>query len=198
MSANKEHIYQIGSKELRINKSSISWTNKLLNNIIHEPTEIRYGTAPIEIDMFTIGTKYRIDLRDDDGNTFMVSIKSYFGIGRDKKFNQYQEIADLLWDYFFAERFGLVVSEWEEGKTQRIGKFEIDLTSLTRKVSWNGSRGITMSFEEMELLPRFDHLLINSNLQSDKYMKLYYLEEWNWPLIQEILQRTKETDVNIL
>lgn len=191
MKDNKEHTYKIGSKELRINRNSILWKNKLLNSTMDIPSEIKYGVTSIDVDMFSIGTKYRIDLKDSEGRVFTISIKSYFGIGKNKKFNQYEEIINVIWNNFFSELFYRVISEWEQGKPQKVGKFEIDSNSLTR-IEHIGQKKVKMSFDEMELLPRFDHLLINSKHDSNKYLRLYYLEDWNWHLVYDILERAKE------
>jgi hypothetical protein len=183
--------FQIGSKELNIDDKSIFWSNRVFDRIITNPTLIKYGTAPIQIEMFTVGVAYRVDLKDDQGNTFSISIRSFFGIGRNRKFNQFHEIADLIWDRFFEDRFSQIITDFDEGKTLHIGRFEISADGFTRK-NKNDSADFQMSFDEMVLLPRYDHLLINSNVNTNKYIRIYYLEEWNWPYIQTLLQIAKE------
>jgi hypothetical protein len=79
-----------------------------------------------------------------------------------------------------------LVEKWENGETIEVAKFLIDSKGITKKL---GPHEITFSFDEMKLYPRFDHLLINSKLKDDKFMKLIYLDHWNWPLVNEIVNR---------
>ena len=178
--------FKIGNRELHIEPSKIYWENQLLDNLIEQPTQIRYGIAPIQLDMFTIGTNFKIQLRNEKNDRFNISLKSYFGIGRDNKFQLYEQIADSVWDNFFAMPFSELVEKWENGETIEVAKFLIDAKGITKKL---GPHEINFSFDEVKLLPRFDHLLINSKLKDDKFMKLNYLDHWNWPLVNEIINR---------
>ena len=188
-------IFNLGNKELHIEPSKVYWENQLFDNLIEHPTQIRYGMTPIQLDMFTIGTNYKIQLRNEKNDRFNISLKSYFGIGRAKKYRLYEQIADSIWDTFFATQFAELVEKWENGETIEVAKFLLDSNGITKKL---GPNKITMSFDEMKLFPRFDHLLINSKLKNDKFMKLHYLDHWNWPLINEIVNRAIKTDANKL
>lgn len=177
------NIYKVGNKGLHIGETKIFWENQLFDSVIEHPTQIRYGIAPIELDMFTIGRNFKIQLRNENDDRLNISLKSYFGIRKARKHQLYEQIADEIWDQFFATPLAELIYNWENGQKIIIGNFEIDNSSVTC------TRGITRRFDEMQLLPRFDHLLINSSEQHDKYMKLNYLEDWNWPLVNEILHR---------
>jgi hypothetical protein len=190
--SSKVEIFKIGNKQLNIDESKVYWENKLFEGAIEHPTELRYGTQPIELDMFTIGTSHRIELRNANKEKLTISVKSYFGIRRREKFSLYQQIADMIWDNFFEKPFEKIVTDWESGQTISIGRFIIDQNGLTKK---GGSDGITMSFDEIQMFHRYDHLLINSKIKVDKFMKLMYLEDWNWPIIHEILCRKVESRV---
>lgn len=180
------NVFKIGNRELHIESSRIYWENQLFDNLIEQPTQIRYGIAPIQLDTFTIGTNFKIQLRNEKNDRLNISLKSYFGIGRSRKYQLYEQIADAIWDNFFAIPFAELVEKWKNGETIEVAKFLIDSNGITKKL---GPHKITMNFNEMNLLPRFDHLLINSTLKADKFMKLYYLDHWNWPLVNEIINR---------
>ncbi len=180
--------FVIGGKELQITDSKVRWENKMLNSLVHQPNEIKFGGLPIEIDLLTVGTKYQIDLRDETGSTLRIPIKSYFRIGIERRFNLYQEIVTLIWNNFFADMYDSLVNAWENGDTVRIGDYEFDSNGMTRK---EGLRGITMTFDEMDLQPRTDHLLINSKIKDDKWTKIIDLEDWNSPLVKELLYHIK-------
>ncbi len=187
------NIFQIGNKELHISEHRIHWENQLFDSVIEQPTEIRFGAAPIELDMFTIGTNYKIQLRNKKNDRLNVSLKSYFGIGRTKKYELFNQIADITWDYFFADHLADLTQRWEGGETISVGAFELDRKGITRKT---GSKSISIRFDELKILARFDHLLLNSTEQSDKFIKLNYLKDWNWPVVNEIINRAINTDVN--
>jgi hypothetical protein len=180
------NVFKIGNRELHIEPSKIYWENQLFDNLIEQPTEIRYGIAPIELDMFNIGTNFKIQLQNEKNDRLNISLKSYFGIDRSKKHQLYEQIADAIWDNFFAVPFAELVEKWENGKTIEVANFLIDLNGITKKL---GPHNITMNFDEMKLFPRFDHLLINSKVKTHKFMKLHYLDHWNWPLVNEIINR---------
>lgn len=57
--------FTIGTKILIIEKHKLFWENKIFSNLVENPTEIKYYTSPIQIDLFTIGTKYSIDVRNE-------------------------------------------------------------------------------------------------------------------------------------
>ncbi|GAA5037369.1 hypothetical protein GCM10011506_33600 [Marivirga lumbricoides] len=177
-------IFKVGNNELHIEPNKIYWDNKLLNSQLENPTQIRYGLAPIQIDMFTIGTNFKIQLRNENKDRLNISLKSYFGIGKTKKHQHYNHIADVIWDAYFSILFTELTQKWEKGETIDIDKFRFDLYGITKSI---GTNKITITFDEMKLLPRFDHLLINSKLNTEKFIKLHYLDHWNWPLINEIL-----------
>lgn len=185
--------FNIGDKELCIGPTKIHWENQLFDSFIEHPTKIRFGISPIEFDMFTIGSKFKIELKNEKNEIFKIALNSYFGIGRKRKYQLYDQIVDVIWNNYFAEPFGNLLRDWENGQTISVGKYDIDSYGITRKV---GVRGINMSFEEMELLPRFDHLLVNSKVNSNKYLKLIYLDDWNWPLINDILYKKSKMHVS--
>ncbi len=178
--------FQIGSKELQITETEVRWENKVFDTIVTNPTELRFGLAPIEVDMFTIGTNHKIELRNYEDQQLTVSIKSYFGLGRSRRFGLYEQVIDAIWDRFFADYFGEIVQSWEDGETLFVGNFVINSTGLTKKAGLKTTR---IDFEDMRLLPRHGHLLINSKKEEGKYMRLNHLEDWNWPVVNEIVER---------
>lgn len=179
-----ETKFKIGSKELQIEPTKIYWDNKLINNLVENPTQIRFGIAPIELDMFTIGTNFIIQVRNEKKHQLNISLKSYFGIGSNRRHQLFEQITDAIWDTYFESPFAELIEKWESGETLEVSKFLIDQKGLSKKV---GPRNVTIAFDEMTLFPRFDHLLINSSTQSDKFMKIHYLDHWNWPLVSQII-----------
>ena len=72
--------FKIGGDTLSITTNGVQWSNKIIDSYISNPVEIRYGTRPIELEAFTIGSNYRLELRDKDKNRLIVSLNSYFRI----------------------------------------------------------------------------------------------------------------------
>ena len=119
-------IEKVNAGRMVLIDSKIHWENKLIDKTIEAPTQIRYGVSPIEIDMFTIGTNFKIQLKDIHSNQFNISIKSYLGIGKDRKYELYESLIDNLWDRFFSQSFADMIANWENGETLEIGELRID------------------------------------------------------------------------
>ncbi|HCX24019.1 MAG: hypothetical protein CMB80_18315 [Flammeovirgaceae bacterium] len=177
--------FNISGNQLSITDSKIHWENKLIDKTIEAPTQIRYGVSPIEIDMFTIGTNFKIQLKDIHSNQFNISIKSYLGIGKDRKYELYESLIDNLWDRFFSQNFADMIANWENGETLEIGELRIDSESIQ-------NNKVKIKFDDMKILSKWDHILINSQSNLKQFIRIQYLKDWNWPLISEILNRKAE------
>lgn len=179
-----EKVFQVGSKWLRIDQTTVGWDNTLLTSIVKTPNQIRYSVNSIELEQWSIGTKYLIELRGDEGKTLSIPFKSYFGIGRKRKYEIFNEVIDVLMDYFFIDPWNQILERWADGETWSIGKYEMGPEGITKSYS---DRAVFIAFDDMKALNRYDHVLINSISDHKKFMKLDFRQDWNWPLVNKML-----------
>lgn len=144
--------------------------------------------------MFSIGVNDVIELQDSNGSNLNINFKSYLGFNSKRNRQFHDQVADYIWEEYFSNEFGETIERWRIGETINIEGYELDATGLT---AVSGFKKVHMMFSEMKLLPQYDHLLIDSDLDETKYLRLYYLDIWNWPLIYDILKRGTATDANM-
>ena len=181
-----EQVYEIGGKWLRIEGQKVEWENSLLTSSVEQPNEMRFGVAPIRLEHWAIGTKFMIELRRDGGKALQIPIKYYFGIGRTKKVALYRELVDLFIDNYMDDAWSLSLHRWESGETLYVGKFVVDAKGVCKQY---GTHKTFIAFEEMQVVERMGHLLINCKNDPKRYMKLEFLKDWNWPLVELALMK---------
>ncbi len=187
---NESRSFKVGRRTLMIEKDQIFWDTKIDRNKVHTPIEIRYGVAPIQIDMFTLGSNYKIELRNQDKSKITIPFRVYFGLKRQEKVTGFDVVLKHIWEEFFEKRFDDLIDLWEGGESLKIGKFLIDQSSITKE---SFGTVITLDFDDIIVEERIDSLVLNSKSDSTKYMTAQYLEDWNWPLLYNILESTLQS-----
>lgn len=182
---NESRSFKVGRRTLMIEKDQIFWDTKIDRNSVHTPIEIRYGVAPIQVDMFTLGSNYKIELRNQDKSKITIPFRVYFGLKRKEKVTGFDVVLKHIWEEFFEKRFDDLIDLWEGGESLKIGKFLIDQGSITKE---SFGTAVTLEFDDIQIEERIDSLVLSSESDSRKYMTIQYLEDWNWPLLYNILE----------
>ena len=70
----------------------------------------------------------------------------------------------------------------QQHQTVTLGNFNLSNTQLIRNTDHK-----VFHLKELEVKQKSDHLEINSNEDGKKYMRLKYDREWDWPILESIL-----------
>jgi len=57
---NDQIKHPVGDHTLVLEQHKIFWEDRILSNQVEDPIELIFGVKPIEIDMFQIGTNYKV------------------------------------------------------------------------------------------------------------------------------------------
>src|SRR5262245_18594982 len=82
-------------KSIVVDNNTLLVDNKTLSLLV--VTSIKYGWAPIRIDMYTTGGRDTIELKTPQ-NKLQVSFRSYFGISKQQQSEKFHKLLEAVWD----------------------------------------------------------------------------------------------------
>ncbi len=133
----KTKVFELRNKNLYLEDYRVFLDNIFINKSVEAPTEIKYVLSPIRLEMFTLGTRFKIELRNEKKDRLAIVINSYFNIDFNNKFGLYNEIADSIWNNHFQSLLEIIVSRWASGETIKIGRYELDQVKISKTYGIN-------------------------------------------------------------
>jgi hypothetical protein len=149
-----------------------------------EVKAFKYYDERLQFDMFRVGTKFKISIQKQDNTEFNVIFKGYFGKQK-QVFNVYNEIKNLLWNYYFYD----VYLEKIELLNRQV-EFEIPPLKFTATgiefISKNQKK--TINFENLSLKKYYTYFASFSKTNSDNYLLIDFKSNWNSAVSYKILK----------
>jgi hypothetical protein len=142
---------------------------------------IKYGYAPIQLDMYTIGSRYTIDLKTND-QQLLLSFKSYFGIKKHRQYRKFASLLDSIWDSTVTRLTDEMFAHCQANKPFNIGNCIISPDGITYKnflITWN----------DLTYQANYNKLTLNSKSNDKVWTNLYYLETYNIHPLRYFLDR---------
>ena len=168
----------IARHEIKIDEQRISFQGKDLD--LQSVTGWLYAVTPIELDMFTVGRKYVIQLRTDE-EEFHIVLKDVFGISRQYFARLYEEIIDALWVSVSGRLTDELVGKLKEGSVVKIGNCEVSRAGIELK-------GFLVRWADMSWQRNYNRLTINSKSNQSVWTNLYYAETYNTDILMNLLR----------
>jgi hypothetical protein len=132
---------------------------------------IKYGYAPIQLDMYTIGSRYFLHLQTKD-DTLALNFRSFFRIKKKAQYEKFQSLLNAIWKDTVVRIVSEMVARHEEGKTFSVGDCIVSAEGITigrRIIKW----------EDVSFQANYDKLTINSRRDLNTFTNLYYLDTYN-------------------
>jgi len=164
-------------KILKILKDELIYDSSTIN--FNEVNCFKYGTEPIQLDMFHIGRRYVIDLKAEEKQVKII-FKSYFGISKTYFTNMFQEIINRIWKDVATRIIESTINTLVERGELKIGKCLITNKGIIISdilIPW-----IDLSYQK-----NYDRLTLNSKTNSKLWTNLYYLQDYNVDVLMVVL-----------
>jgi len=78
---------------------------------------LRYGVKPIEGYQFVIGRIYCIDIRNNQGRTMKIRLKSMYGVNKIALAQKFAKIVNIFLDYFFDDISRGLLEKFHKGES---------------------------------------------------------------------------------
>jgi len=182
--------FQIGKNLLIITDQKVQLIDGILNKSLINPSQFRFGIRPIELDPFTIGTKFQIDLMDKLDRSLSIEIISYLKIRENRKLKLYEQILDLLWENFFLRKLSNYQEALNDGEIVSLGNFQL-CKEWIKKVRKDPKKDTLIEIEDALILRHWAKLIIKSKFDATKNISIDTLKEWNAPFIYALLDNLK-------
>lgn len=179
----------IENNELVLDNTKITWVTPLYTKEIKSPSELIYGYSYLEFYLFTIGIGYTIKVRNSDGNTLNIPIKSYFQKKHNEKYGLFNQVTEAIWKHYFIDKIEEQLHEWEQGKSLQIGNYEINAFEVSYRTP---NKPKSIALDDISISRREEDFLILSKSNPDKFMRVVHLKEWNWAVLLTILENINE------
>lgn len=136
-----------------------------------EVIAIRFGYAPIRLDMFSIGSRFMVDLLTDK-QEMRINFRSFFGFGKNREYRKYSELLDQLWDPVVVRLLNELIAIIESGDSVNVDRCKI----TPEGVIYNKQ---VIRWDDLSYQVNYNRLTINSNSNSKVFTNLYYTETYN-------------------
>ena len=183
-------LFDIGKKQLIISDQRIQLLDGIMDQVLLNPTQFRFGSRPIEMQPFTLGSKYLIEIKDDLDRKITLEWNSYLNFGKKKILDSYDGVLDKLWMYFFKERLKKYNQILDEGGVVTLGNYQLSREWI-KKVNKEKNRERTISMDNTVVIRNWDQLIIKSKFDPELIFRIDTLNEWNFPFIYSLLDRLK-------
>jgi hypothetical protein len=148
--------------------------------------EMKYGVAPVEVDMFVVGRRFVLELKSKDRRVEMV-LTSWFGVSRGYFLKVYSQILELIWDKTMIRIASNAIDSLIKGESVHFDKCTIDRRGVTVKTA-------LIPWHDLTYQRLFNKLVINSRSRNDLWINLYYLESYNTEVAVSILEWVYQQD----
>lgn len=192
----KWYISQIGHKHVTMD-APVNETNPTLSNgyltitvdeLIYKKrkirladvTAIRYGWLPIELDMYAIGGRYRVELKTSH-QKLKIEFPYYFGLFKKRQSSNFQVLIDTIWDITVIRLLNTMTKEIEDGKSVGIGKCTVDANGILCK-------NFLIRWDDLSYQKNYNRLTINSVSNPNTWTNLYYTEVDNVHVLTRYLE----------
>ena len=164
--------------------------NKLTNSIRKdEIKDIRYGVSWIQGIDFTIGRVYCIDVGNKDQDFIKIRLRSLYGVHKMKLGNKYNNILDLLYDFYINNLIESYLIQIEAGTHLELAGTIFTNEGVNLKPP--KSEGF-ITWEELNTRAYSYYFTLASRQQPDFYKAFTYLSDWNGVLVYHLSQRILE------
>jgi hypothetical protein len=164
-------------ERLKISQDIISFEKKEFE--LRKTVELKYGVAPIQVDMFTIGRKYIIELKNPE-KRFAITFRSYFGISNNYFSDLYTKIINGIWNMTGLRIVHEAIQKLKSGETFKVGDYSISQNGILIK-------NVLVSWDNLSYQKNYDRLTLNHKTNHKVWTNVYYLETYNFDVIIGIL-----------
>lgn len=143
----------------------------------------RHGSKPIQGYMFTIGRIYCIDIKDNDGQTIKIRLRSIYGIRSKQLFKKFAAILESLYNLYMADMIQSFVKKIEAGEDcllagVTVSKQGVTINSKTTVIEW----------EDVGLRKYYHKFSIHSKQHSENYYIAEYVVQWNSYVLRSVVE----------
>lgn len=150
-------------------------------------TGIRYGLSWIKGYQFTIGRVYCIEIRNKENKIISIKLRTVYGIRKGLLWKKYSEIVDAIYEAYFIYLYNLFVDEYNQN-----GIVEIEGIIISKEGILVKKNKEIINWDDLEIGIYYHYLSLTSKKNSRNYTQLYYLNEWNIYLIQNLVETIME------
>jgi hypothetical protein len=164
-------------KELVIQGNELLFDFKKIK--LDDVTEFKYGIEPIQVDMFSVGRKYIIDLKSKDEKVVIV-FKSYFGLSKAYFDSLFNRTLIELWNGTAVRISDESINKIINGDSIVIGKCIVSLQGITYNnflICWN----------DLIYQKRYNSLTISSRSNANAWTNLYYTQVYNVDVVMTVI-----------
>lgn len=154
-----------------------------------EITGIRFGIKPINGYMFTIGSKYCIDIKGQNEKAIEIKFTSLYGVRNKLLKEKYYQILETL----FNTHQNDIVTNYLESYNNGV---EVSLSGTIFSKSGISIKGTIIAWEDVRLGDYVSYYVISSIEQPTLYKSYNYLDDWNaaaiYSLTKHVLLKDKD------
>ena len=141
---------------------------------------IKYGWLPIRLDMYTIGGRYKIELKTAN-QTVKLNFRSYFGFFKKRQEDNFYAILDVIWDMTVVRLLNKMVDDIDAGKSVCVGECVIDRDGILYN-------GFLIRWDDLLYQKNYNKLTLNSKSDPSVWTNLYYAETDNVHILMFYLE----------
>ena len=175
-----------GRKKLEIEGDLVSHNNGYFYREVTNPDAIMFYYDPIELDMYRIGTKACLHLRDAQNNILKLTFRSYFGFRKQKMYQVFQEVLDTLWELFFEAKMESCRTEIQAGKSVDFGRFRLNQIGISQ-LNQSGLVEKELRFDDCKIVPKYGKTLLYSLRDPNEHVEIDVRWDWNAYFIEKIV-----------
>jgi hypothetical protein len=147
---------------------------------LHTITAIKFGWLPIRLDMFRVGDRYVLELKNQDQKC-SINLRSYFGIGHDRQHERFNLLLNKIWDNTVTRLFNEMKIKLTAGESVKVGKCFISGAGISYKK-------FLITWEDLLYQKNYNRLTLNSKSNPSIWTNLYYTETYNVHVLIEYLE----------
>ncbi|HEX8040063.1 MAG TPA: hypothetical protein VF490_12970 [Chryseosolibacter sp.] len=143
-------------------------------------TAIKYGWVPIQLDMFTIGGRYLIELKTADHNLKM-NFRYYLGLFAKRQSANFQCMLEAVWDMTVVRLLSAMIDDIENQRTVIVGNCRVNGDGILLK-------NFLIHWDDLFYQRNYNKLTINSRSNAEIWTNLYYAETDNVHVLVHFLE----------
>ena len=169
--------FDVREKQIKITDTQITYDDKTI--VLNDVLSLRYNTEHIEFDMFSVGTKYNINISTEHDEINII-FKSYFGFSNSYFYKHYVNIVNKIWESAGDRLIDEAIEQIKQGKTITVGKCVISKEGISFK------KQLT-EWQDLSYQKNYDRITLNNHRNYKIWTNLYYRETPNFDILVCIL-----------